>query len=238
MTAPGNLLLIPTFLGPGNRDDISPNHLKLIYSIDEFIVESEKQARAFLKAVDHPVSQSGFVFHLLNEHSDPEEDLEPFFERCMQGKNLGLLSDTGIPCVADPGNRAVAFAHRHGIRVKPLPGPSSIYMSLMASGFNGQEFTFAGYLPVEENKRKSAIRQMEKKLSETGRTQIFIETPYRNSRLIKDLLRCLRPETWLCVAMNIGNDHEWIVSKPVSGWKEFPFPDRKDPAIFLIGHTA
>lgn len=231
----GNFYLIPNFLGEGNKEDISVNQLNQIYSIKEFIVESEKAARSFLKIIEHPVSQSEFVFHLLNEHSKDKEDLTPFFKNCLKGENLGLLSDAGIPCVADPGNRAVSFAHKNKIKVIPLSGPSSIYMALMASGFNGQNFAFHGYLPVEQPLRIKKIKAMEQTLLSTGQTQIFMETPYRNEKLLEVLLKNLRPQTKLCVAVNISNENETIVTAEVVNWKVDTLNTHKEPAIFLIG---
>ncbi len=231
----GNFYLIPNFLGEGSKEDISVNQLKQIYSIKEFIVESEKAARAFLKTIEHPVSQSDFVFHLLNEHSKDKEDLTPFFKNCLKGENLGLISDAGIPCVADPGNRAVTFAHKNKIKVIPLSGPSSIYMALMASGFNGQNFAFHGYLPVEQPVRIKKIKAMEQTLLSTGQTQLFMETPYRNEKLLEVLLKNLKPQTKLCVAVNISNEKEIIVTAEVMNWKADTLNTHKEPAIFLIG---
>lgn len=231
----GNFYLIPNFLGSGAKDDISPNQLKKIYEIKEFIVESEKAARAFLKVIEHPLPQPDFVFHLLNEHSKEKEDLTPFFKNCLKGESLGLLSDAGIPCVADPGNRAVSFAHKNNIKVNPLSGPSSIYMALMASGFNGQNFVFHGYLPVEQPLRIKKIKALEQTLLSTGQTQIFMETPYRNEKLLEQLLNLLRPQTKLCVAINITNENEIIISKEVANWNAKEINVHKEPAIFLIG---
>lgn len=231
----GNFYLIPNFLGEGSKEDISVNQLKQIYSIKEFIVESEKAARAFLKIIEHPVSQSEFVFHLLNEHSKDKEDLTPFFKNCLKGENLGLISDAGIPCVADPGNRAVTFAHKNKIKVIPLSGPSSIYMALMASGFNGQNFVFHGYLPVEQPLRIKKIKAIEQTLLSTGQTQLFMETPYRNEKLLELLLKNLKPQTKLCVAVNISNEKETIVTTEVINWDIKQVNVNKQPAIFLIG---
>jgi 16S rRNA (cytidine1402-2'-O)-methyltransferase len=231
----GNFYLIPNFLGEGSKEDISVNQLKQIYSIKEFVVESEKAARAFLKIIEHPVSQSEFVFHLLNEHSKDKEDLTPFFKNCLKGENLGLISDAGIPCVADPGNRAVTFAHKNKIKVIPLSGPSSIYMALMASGFNGQNFVFHGYLPVEQPVRIKKIKAMEQTLLSTGQTQLFMETPYRNEKLLELLLKNLKPQTKLCVAVNISNEEETIVTAEVINWDIKQVNVNKQPAIFLIG---
>jgi len=235
MNNTGILYLIPNFLGIGNKNDLAANQLQKIYLIDEFIVESEKAARAFLKAIEHPTPQSNFIFHLLNEHSKEKEDLTPFFKNCLKGQNLGLLSDAGIPCVADPGNRAAAFAHKNKINVVPLSGPSSIYMALMASGFNGQNFVFHGYLPLEVPIRIGKIKAMEKTVFSTGQTQIFMETPYRNEKLLDLLIKNLRPQTKLCVGVNITNENEKIVSAEITNWNLKILNLHKEPAIFIIG---
>lgn len=232
----GTLYLLPNFLGPGNKEDIAPNHLRLIYTISEFIVESEKAARAFLKTIEHPVPQSEFVFHLLNEHSKDRIDLTPYFKNCLKGAALGLLSDAGTPCVADPGSSAVSFAHKNQIKVVPLSGPSSIYMALMASGFNGQHFAFHGYLPVEHAERKNKIKSIEHMLLSTGQTQLFMETPYRNEKLFDLLLTLLKPKTKLCVAVNISNATETILCKTVEKWNSKDIATHKEPALFLIGN--
>jgi len=231
----GTLYLIPNFLGQGTKHDIPQNHLKFIYTLKTFIVESEKSARSFLKIIEHPLPQSEFTFYLLNEHSNNKEDLTPYFKNCLKGESLGLLSDAGIPCVADPGNRAVLFAHRNQIVVKPLSGPSSIYMALMASGFNGQHFAFHGYIPVENPERLKKIRSIEQSFLSSGQTQIFMETPYRNEKLLQLLLDTLKPKTKLCVAVNISLDTEIIISKEIGVWKPEDLQVNKQPAIFLIG---
>ena len=231
----GNFYLIPNFMGSGNKDDIAINQLNKIYKIDEFIVESEKAARAFLKCIEHPVPQSDFTFHLLNEHSKEKEDLTPFFKNCLAGSNLGLLSDAGIPCVADPGNRAVSFAHKNKIKVIPFSGPSSIYMALMASGFNGQNFVFHGYLPVENPLRVKKIKAIELALLSTGQTQIFMETPYRNQRFLELLIKTLKPQVKLCLASNISSENELIIVKEVGNCNLGDMNVHKQPTIFLIG---
>jgi len=230
----GILYLIPNFLGIGNKDDVTLNQLAIIRQLKEFIVESEKEARAYLKAIEHPLPQSNFVFHLINEHTRDREDLTPFFKTCMKGESIGLLSDAGIPCVADPGNRAVVFAHSNGIRVKPFSGASSIYMALMASGFNGQNFCFHGYLPIEHALQIKKVKTMEQAAAASGQTQIFMETPYRNERLLEVLIKTLKPNTKLCIACNIMNEKEEIVSKPIVNWIPMEMNLHKNPAIFLI----
>ncbi len=232
----GVLYLVPNFLGVGSKEDIAPNSLRIIYALNEFIVESEKSARLFLKSIEHPVAQSDFVFHLLNEHSKERIDLTPYFYNCLKGTSMGLLSDAGIPCVADPGHSAVAFAHKNQIKIVPLSGPSSIYMALMASGFNGQSFAFHGYLPVENAERIKKIKTLEHALLSTGQTQLFMETPYRNEKLFELLLTLLKPNTKLCVAVNIANSSEIIVCKITKNWTSNDIDLHKKPALFLIGN--
>jgi len=235
MTEKGKFYLIPNFLGYGTKDDVAQSQLQTIYLISEFIVESEKSARAFLKAIAHPIPQSEFVFHLLNEHTSENTDLTPFFKSCLQGKSIGLISDAGIPCVADPGSKAVSFAHKNRVQVVPLSGPSSIYMALMASGFNGQSFTFHGYLPIDLPNRISKINSMEKAMLSSGQTQIFMETPYRNEPLFKLLVKILKPNTKLCIAANISQPSEIIQTLEVQDWKKSESLPQKSPSIFLIG---
>lgn len=235
MSEKGKLILIPNFLGPGKKGDVSDSQLQLIYRISEFIVESEKSARAYLKAIEHPIPQSDFIFHLLNEHTLENIDLTPYFKTCVKGNTIGLISDAGIPCVADPGNKAVAFAHKNHLKVVPLSGPSSIYMALMASGFNGQNFTFNGYLVIDLSARISQIVSMEKMMLSSGQTQLFMETPYRNQALFQLLLKTLKPTTKLCIASNISQHDEIIQTLEVQDWKKSEHLIQKSPSIFLIG---
>lgn len=231
----GRLFIIPNFLGSGHVGDISSRQLSIIQGLKSFIVESEKSARSFLKTIEHPVPQSEFVFYELNEHSKSNFDLTPYFKSCLKGENIGLMSDSGIPCVADPGNKAVAFAHKNGISVTPLSGPSSIYMALMASGFNGQNFAFHGYLPIESTLRTKKIKQLELDVKKSGQTQVFMETPYRNGQLLQSLVQHLNPLTKLCIGCNISLENEIILSQTIEKWKQTELNLHKQPAIFLIG---
>lgn len=235
MAESGKLFLIPTFLGKGDTHDVAVSVKKHLYAITEFIVESEKSARAFLKAVQHPEKQDAFVFHLLNEHTLEQADMNLFFKNCIAGKTIGLMSDAGIPCVADPGSRAVLFAHQKGIRVIPLSGPSSIYMALMASGLNGQLFRFNGYLPIDLKKRTETLQILEKEILKTGGSQLFIETPYRNEALLRLIIKTLKPETRLCIALNISQENEWIKTRRIREWRSIQDALPKDPAIFILG---
>lgn len=233
----GRLYLIPNFLGEGSREEIPQAQLKVIYDIHEFIVESEKQARLFLKTIGHPTPQSDFLFYFLNEHTNNSLELPEWFNNCLQGKNIGLLSDAGIPCLADPGNKAVSFAHSQNIKVVPLSGPSSIYMALMASGFNGQQFTFHGYLPVEPKIREKKLKDLEQLVNQSGYSQIFIETPYRNKTIFETMLKVFKPTTELCVAFNITQADELIETKTVKAWQKAGLELSKKPAVFIIGRS-
>jgi len=173
------------------------------------------------------------VFHVVNEHSDGM-DTGPILAAMNKGKNLGLLSEAGSPCIADPGANIVQMAHRNNIKVIPLTGPSSIFMALMASGFNGQNFTFNGYLPVNKRERKNKIKILEREAYRNDSTQIFIETPYRNNALLEDILQTCRKETMLCIACNILTEKEFILSCSIGEWKK-NIPDlHKKPTVFLI----
>lgn len=235
MTKNGTLYLIPTFIGTGDEHSVTDKILKVIYSIREFIVETEKTARAFLKSINHPLHQSEFIFHILNEHTGSTIDLSTCFASLKAGDSIGLMSDAGIPCMADPGSVAVSYAHKNGIRVVPLPGESSIYLALMASGLNGQNFAFNGYLPVKPNERTKKILQLESISIKQDQTQLFMETPYRNQVLFENLVKILQPSTRMCIASNIGQENEFIYCTEIRHWKNLKADLHKIPVIFLIG---
>ncbi|MGL4369585.1 MAG: SAM-dependent methyltransferase, partial [Spirochaetota bacterium] len=183
----GTLYLIPSTLGDTDpRGDISRRAAEAASRLREFIVENDKTARAFLKRADDSIPLRDCIFHILDKHTAPK-DIPGFLDTAASGGEIGLLSEAGCPCIADPGADAVKAAHSRGIRVVPLSGPSSIMLSLMSSGFNGQSFTFHGYLPVDKAERRRAILSLEKDSLEHRRTQIFIETPYRNNQMIEDI---------------------------------------------------
>ena len=236
MTAPGNLYLIPNFLGNPNEiihAQLPAHHIELVRTLDEFVVENGKNARAFFKKIGLHTPQDQLKLHELNAHTTPAE-WQSYLDSCKKGKNMVLLSDAGLPCVADPGAVIVKQAHKLGIKVIPLIGPSSILLALMASGFNGQQFAFHGYLPVDQQERGARIRQLEKESAKENRTQIFIETPYRNNAMLADLLRHCRPETSLCIACDLTLPGETIISRPVKEWKKGHFDFHKRPAVFLL----
>lgn len=233
----GKLYLIPTPLGETASWDVAlPAHNRSVLDeIDYFVVENIRTARRFLarSGIARPID--ALTFAELNEHSHPEEVeglLKPLLS---EGKNIGLMSEAGLPCVADPGAWLVAVAHRHGVEVVPLVGPSSIMLALMASGANGQSFAFNGYLPVKPAERVKAIRAFERRIAAEGQSQIFIEAPYRNRKLFEDILTACAPQTRLCVACDVLEPGQLIGAKSVAEWKKSGAPAfDKRPAIFIL----
>jgi 16S rRNA (cytidine1402-2'-O)-methyltransferase len=231
---PAILYLIPVTLGDSPVQDVVPSRpLEILRGLEHFIVEDLRSARRYLRKAGVTADFNSLHFYLLNEHSS-ERDLEEMLQVLMKGKSMGILSEAGVPAVADPGANLVAMAHSNGIRVVPLAGPSSILMALMASGMNGQSFRFHGYLPVKSPQRLSRIRQMEKAAYEAGETQIFMETPYRNMKLLEDLLNHCREETMLCVAADISLETEFIKTKAIREWRKEVPQLHKRPAVFLL----
>lgn len=230
----GKLFLIPTTLGDNEPLEVLPISIKrVIESTDHYIVENEKTARRFIKKISPRKSQPGLHLEVLNKYTEPES-ISTFLEPCNRGFNIGILSEAGCPGIADPGADVVKLAHDMSIQVVPLVGPSSILMALMASGLNGQNFAFNGYLPIDGTERKKAIKSMEKTSKVEQQTQLFIETPYRNDKLLADLLRTLSPSTELCVACDITLATEFIKTARVSEWKKTSQDLHKRPAIFII----
>ncbi len=231
----GVLYLIPKSLcfSDNNEAVLKDINIDIIDELDEFIVEDIRTARRYLKAIGYKKSLDKIIFHVLDKHTAPE-DLFDFIEPAVKGKNIGLLSEAGCPCVADPGAEIVKIAHSNKIKVMPLVGPSSIILALMASGFNGQNFAFVGYLPIDKYSRVKAIKNVEKDAYQKNQTQIFIETPYRNNKLLEDILKTCDNKTLLCIASDITMKDEFIVSKSVDEWKK-QIPDlNKKPTVFLL----
>ena len=233
-TTKGKLYLIPTTLGDNEPLEVLPLSVKqAVERIDHYVVENEKTARRFIKRIDPKKSQPSLTLFTLNKYTDASE-LTGFLDPCIQGHDTGIISEAGCPGVADPGAEVVALAHRKGIQVVPLTGPSSILLALMGSGMNGQSFTFNGYLPIDRSERKQHLKVLEKRSRDHGQTQIFIETPYRNNKLMEDLIQHLKGETRLCVAADLTLSSEFIQTRPVKEWKR-KLPDlHKRPAIFLL----
>ncbi|WP_395046087.1 SAM-dependent methyltransferase [Flavobacterium sp.] len=233
----GKLYLIPTTLGEMNADDVLPQTIKrAIDFIDYYIVENEKTARKSIKIVHTEKKQSELKLFLLNKHTDTKEHLG-FIKPLLEGHNVGLMSEAGCPGVADPGAVIVKIAHEKGIQVVPLVGPSSILLALMASGMNGQSFTFNGYLPIDKSEKKQAIKSLEKLSFDKNQSQLFIETPYRNNKLLEDILQTLQPNTLLCVACDITLPTEYIKTMTVNLWKKQKVDLHNRPCIFIIHKT-
>lgn len=229
----GNLYLIPNTLGEDNFSFILPDEVKsVIESLDYYIVENERTARAYIKRLLPDKIQKDIHVEIIDKHTDPL-DLPGFLKPIENGKNAGIISEAGVPCIADPGAEIVSIAHRKGLKVIPLVGPSSILLALMASGFNGQQFAFRGYLPFDQQIRKRVFQAMNKDIKD-GITQIFMETPYRNNKLLDELLKIMHPETKLCIACDITLENEYIRTKTIADWVG-SLPDlHKRPTIFLI----
>ena len=230
----GKLYLIPTTMGAANPLQVLPIQVKeIMENLDIYIAENEKTARRHIKQLLPEKQQSILKFFSLNKFTEATE-IPSFLNDCKEGKDVGLLSEAGCPGVADPGAEIVKIAHNEGIQVIPLVGPSSILLAMMGSGMNGQRFTFNGYLPIDKKERKKEIKDLERLSSEKQEAQIFIETPYRNNKLLEDFLQLLHPTTRLCVACDLTLPTEYIVTKPVSEWSKTKTDLHKRPAIFIF----
>ena len=230
----GKLYLIPSPLGDNDPAEVIPaTTLALLQGIDCYVVEEVRTARRYLSRAGLKGRIQDLEFHELNEHTSQEE-VEKLAALFNDGRNVGLISEAGLPAVADPGAALVALCHRCGIEVVPQVGPSSLMLSLMASGLNGQSFAFCGYLPAKTEERRSAIKAIEKTSHSLRQTQIFIETPYRNDSMLSDLLQSCRPSTRICVAANITMPDAYIRTKTVSEWKKENLIIGKRPCVFLM----
>jgi 16S rRNA (cytidine1402-2'-O)-methyltransferase len=232
----GTLYLVPSLLGDTPvRNSIPDYNLTLLSRITYFIVEEVRSARRFLKKAIPSLTIDDLQFLIFNEHTAPEE-VSSFIQPLLEGNDVGLLSEAGLPCVADPGTELIRLAHDSGIRVIPLVGPSSLMLALMASGFNGQNFCFSGYLPVDKNQRIKQLRELERNLYKDDQTQIFIEAPYRNIQIFQAVLEACRDTTRLCLATELTTTNESIQVKSVKEWKG-KHPDiEKKPTVFLLYH--
>ncbi len=231
----GILYLIPSTLGTESElaDVIPDNNRKIVENLRIFIVEELKTARRFLKRLNKDTDIDAIEFLIFNEHTVKTE-IDHYIQPLLHGNNVGLLSEAGLPCIADPGKEIVHEAHQHNITVKPLSGPSSILLALVASGFNGQNFAFNGYLPVEKMPRIKKLKQLEAAIASQDQTQIFIETPYRNNQMLQSIIENCRSETWLCVAADLTLPTQQIISASVSHWKNIKYDFNKRPAVFLL----
>ncbi len=232
----GSLYLIPSFLAETNSaSDFPAANLEVIAELDNFIVENVRTARRFLRKAGYTKSFDEVTFFELNKHTD-RSLVSEYLKGVLNGENIGLLSEAGVPCVADPGSEVVMLAHNLNINVFPLTGPSSILLALMASGLNGQNFIFHGYLPIERKARDVKIKELEKKANQQNQSQIIIETPYRNKQVFDSIIKNCNKSTRVCIAMSLTHKtEEFVKTRTVSDWKK-NIPDlHKKPTVFIIG---
>ncbi|WP_088324870.1 SAM-dependent methyltransferase [Polaribacter tangerinus] len=230
----GKLYLIPTTLGETEPLEVMPLSVKkVVEQIDYYIVENEKSARKFIKKICPKKSQPSLQIMSLDKYAE-ELETRKYLDVCNEGNNVGLLSEAGVPAIADPGATIVKLAHEKNIKVVPLVGPSSIIMAMMSAGMNGQNFAFNGYLPIDKSERKKAIKDLEKLSKDKNQSQIFIETPYRNDKMFADLKAVLSTSTNLCIAADITLPTEFIKTQTILDWKSTPVDIHKKPAIFII----
>jgi 16S rRNA (cytidine1402-2'-O)-methyltransferase len=231
----GTLYLIPSALGDETSSAGFPEiNLKVIEKLHHFVVEDVRTARRFLKKVLPGIKIDDLSFQILNEHT-PLQDVTLLLTPILEGSDMGLLSEAGLPCVADPGALLVGHAHENGVKIVPLTGPSSVFLALMASGFNGQNFSFSGYLPIDKKERAAKIRELEALAYQQDQTQIFIETPYRNQQMMETLVETCRLQTRICIAVNLTMPDEIILTRTAEQWKRMKWPEiQKKPAVFLL----
>lgn len=230
----GKLYLIPTTLGESDPNDVLPQTIKrAIDFIDDYIVENEKTARKSIKSCNPDKVQATLNLSALNKRTLVSEH-NAMLQPCLEGKNVGLMSEAGCPGVADPGAVIVKLAHEKGIQVIPLVGPSSILLALMASGMNGQSFAFNGYIPIDASEKRATLKALEKLSVDKNQSQLFIETPYRNNKMLEDILQSLNPATHLCIAADITLPTEYIKTKRISDWKKAKIDLHNRPTIFII----
>ena len=230
----GNLYLIPNLLGGDDTNIVSNNVLESIQKIKHYIVENERDARRYLIKLGIKTAIDDLTFYVLDKH-DKRKYIDEFIMPLTSGTDMGLISDAGCPAVADPGALIVAEAHKKHIPIFPLVGPSSILLALMASGLNGQRFTFLGYLPIEQSEKSKKIKELEKQIAKDGTTQIFIETPYRNDKLFDALVKSCNKYIKLCVACDISLETQFIKTKTIEAWKKTKPNLHKRPTVFLLG---
>lgn len=241
MKSLGKLYLIPVTLDTSDSItdpmDVLPQTVKrAVALIDDYIVENEKTARKFIKSIQPEKVQATLRLSALNKRTEVSEHSK-MIQPCLEGKNVGLMSEAGCPGVADPGAAIVKMAHEKGIQVVPLVGPSSILLAMMGSGMNGQSFAFNGYLPIEKGEKKAALKSFETLSQQKNQSQLFIETPYRNNKLLEDILQALQPGTHLCIAADITLPTEYIKTLRVQDWKKTKIDLHNRPTIFIIHKT-
>lgn len=231
----GKLFLAPNLLGATQPEAVLPSGtLETIKKLRFFVVENTRTSRRVLSRIgmDNPIDAIEFIE--LDKHATTEPDMMDVLGPCLQGHDMGLMSEAGTPCVADPGSIVVDIAHSAGIQVVPLTGPNAMILALMASGFNGQCFAFHGYLPIKSPERQNMIKNLERRSATNNETEIFIETPFRNNAMLADLCKSCHPGTRLCVASNLTCADEQIISQDIAEWKRFKGDLNKKPAVFLI----
>ncbi|MEQ8554209.1 MAG: SAM-dependent methyltransferase [Cyclobacteriaceae bacterium] len=234
----GSMFLIPTYLSDNNDASfLAPMVLDIIKNTTHYLVENVRTSRRFISSLKLGLDISELHFEILDKKTSAEE-LESKISVINKGMDIGVISEAGLPGLADPGSLAVAYAHRHGIRVIPLPGATSIQTAIIASGFSGQQFTFHGYLPIQKQERIRAIKNVESMVNQSGFTQVFMETPFRNMSLFEDMLRELNPNTNLCVCSDIFGKKEYIKTMAVSQWKKAKIDLHKIPTVFCIGQIS
>lgn len=229
----GKVYLIPNLLGDSSLEVLPAQVENVVRQLTYFVVENEKSARKFIKRITPDKVQASLQIAVIDKHNHTT-DLLSFLAPCFEGNDIGILSEAGCPGIADPGAEVVRVAHKKGIKVIPLIGPSSLLLAMMASGLNGQSFAFNGYLPIDKQERKRTIKSLERKALE-GQAQLFIETPYRNMGLFNDLLDTLQPNLLLCIAADITLPTETILTYPIGQWRKTPIDLQKRPTIFIIG---
>lgn len=230
----GRLYLVPNILGECDPNDVIPSGvIEKIHELQHFVVENTRNARRYLILLKHPVKPDELFFYELDKHK-PEEGVETYINLCLTGNDVGIISEAGMPGIADPGSLLVKAGYLKGLEVVPLTGPSSIFLALSASGMNGQNFLFHGYLPLRTEDRQKKIREIEAASAKHRQTQIFIETPYRNNQLFEELLKQCEASTMLCVACNISMENEYIRTAIISTWRKQKPDINKKPCVFLL----
>lgn len=231
----GSIFLIPTYLSEGHDSHfLAPMVLDVVKNTTHFLVENVRTARRFISSLNLGLDISQLNFEVLDKKSRPEE-ISQKLHILSQGVDIGVISEAGLPGLADPGNLAVSFAHKNGFRVVPLPGSSAIQTAVIASGFNGQQFTFHGYLPISKGDRTKAIKELQTTLLKTKYTQVFMETPFRNMSLLEDLKNQLSPQTLLSISADVFGSQEKIKTQTINAWKKDSTDFHKIPAVFCIG---
>ncbi len=230
----GSLYLLPTFLGDRDQRLLSQRSLDVTCRLKYFVAEDAKSARSFLKAIQHPIPLQEIVIAELNEHTLPES-VAPLLRPVLDGHDCGIISEAGLPGIADPGAALVRLAQQKGIRVHPIAGSSSLFLALMASGLNGQSFRFHGYLPRDHAARRQRLIELEKEVRRNGTTQLFIETPYRNDALFDDILRTCDPSLLLCIAVDLETEQELVQTSSLADWKKKKPGLHKRPCVFILG---